>query len=138
MEQEPDSTVKHVNWYWPNCFVGEEDDDDGSEDSARGDSNISLHQLFRWNGTEYYTVFDLLITVTNSVEDKGNRTDCTLLENEHISSSDINDSVSQLPSKPWIGGDAKSGVSDGTGVAGTFKRNMGLLLMGIGVATVTC
>lgn len=136
MEQEPDSTVKHVNWYWPNCFVGE--DDDGDEDSARGDSNISLHQYFRWNGTEYFTVFDLPISVTNGIEDKDNRTDCAMLENKRISSSDVNASVSELPSQPWIGGDAKSGVSDGTGEgsAGMMRWNMCLLVTGIGLAVV--
>lgn len=137
MEQEPDSTVKHVNWYWPDCFAGEgDDDDDGDEDSARGDSNISFHQFFRWNGTEYYTVFDLPISVTNGIEDRGNRTDCALLENKRLSSSDVNASVSELPSKPWIGGDAKSGVSDGSGAAAMVSWNVSMLLMGMVLAVL--
>ncbi|KAK2766878.1 hypothetical protein FQN54_006192 [Arachnomyces sp. PD_36] len=138
MEQEPDSTVKHINWYWPDCFVGEDDDGDDDDDSARGDTNISLHQYFRWNGTEYFTVFDLPISVTNSIEDKGNRTDCSMLENERLSSSDVNASVSKLPSKPWIGGDAQSGVAagEGEGGAGMVKWNMGLLVVGASLAFV--
>lgn len=37
-DQEPDSTVKHVNWIWPSCLVG----DGGSSDSTRrGDYNVS-------------------------------------------------------------------------------------------------
>jgi hypothetical protein len=54
--------VKHVNWVWPECFVG-----NGDSGSDRGDYNISMHQSFRWNGTDYYTVFDLPIAITNSI-----------------------------------------------------------------------
>lgn len=136
MEQEPESTVKHVNWYWPECFSGEDDDGDNDEDSARGDSNISLHQYFRWNGTEYFTVFDLPISVANGIENRGNRTDCGMLENERLSSSKVNASVSELPSQPWIGGDVKSGVSDGSGAAGMVRWNTGVLLMGLGLAVL--
>ena len=142
MEQEPNSTVKHVNWYWPDCFIREDtdddDDDDDNEGSARGETNISIHQSFRWNGTECYTVFDLPISVTNSIEDNGNRTDCASLENERLSSEDVVASVDELPSKPWIGGDAQSGVSDGSGegAAGMARWDLGLLVMGLGVAVV--
>lgn len=36
-DQEPGSTVKHVNWIWPSCLVGEGD----SGNSSRGDYNVS-------------------------------------------------------------------------------------------------
>lgn len=35
--QEPDGTVKHVDWIWPSCFVGNGD----STNSSRGDYNVS-------------------------------------------------------------------------------------------------
>ncbi len=38
MEQEPGSTVKHVNWVWPDCLVGNGPPGDNS--SARGLYNV--------------------------------------------------------------------------------------------------
>ena len=35
LEQEPGSTVKHVNWVWPDCLVG-----DGGSDGDRGNYNV--------------------------------------------------------------------------------------------------
>jgi hypothetical protein len=57
MLQEGDSTVKHVNWVWPDCLVGDGasngacGNDIGSiqncpEGSARGPYNVRLHPLF--------------------------------------------------------------------------------------------
>lgn len=37
MLQEPGSTVKHVDWVWPDCLVGDGDKKDGS---ARGVYNV--------------------------------------------------------------------------------------------------
>jgi len=34
--QEPGSTVKHVDWIWPSCFVGEGE----SKNSSRGEYNV--------------------------------------------------------------------------------------------------
>jgi hypothetical protein len=38
MAQEPGSTVKHVNWIWPDCLVG---DGEPEKDSDRGVYNVS-------------------------------------------------------------------------------------------------
>ena len=38
MLQEPGSTVKHVNWVWPDCLVG--DGDPKNDSSARGLYNV--------------------------------------------------------------------------------------------------
>jgi hypothetical protein len=38
MQQEPGSTVKHVNWVWPDCLVG--NGPPGNNDSARGLYNV--------------------------------------------------------------------------------------------------
>jgi hypothetical protein len=39
MEQEPGSTVKHINWVWPDCLVG--DGQPEGDDSDRGVYNVS-------------------------------------------------------------------------------------------------
>lgn len=71
--------------------------------SSDGTYNISMHQSFRWNDTDYYTVFDLPISVSNSISESSDRVDCALLENKmiNIESSDT------LPGQPWL----TSGVS---------------------------
>jgi hypothetical protein len=38
MQQEPGSTVKHVNWVWPDCLVG--NGPPGNNNSARGLYNV--------------------------------------------------------------------------------------------------
>lgn len=38
MQQEPGSTVKHVNWMWPDCLVGDGNPEDSN--SARGLYNV--------------------------------------------------------------------------------------------------
>ncbi|KAJ5836501.1 Mannosyltransferase 1 CMT1, partial [Penicillium robsamsonii] len=108
LDLEPSSTVKHVNWIWPECLVGDGSD---SEDSARGAYNISMHQSFRWNGTDYYTVFDLPISVTNSIPESNDRVDCDLLENKLLSAAEIGESSDSLPGQPWVEGGASTTVS---------------------------
>ena len=39
MLQEPGSTVKHVNWYWPDCLVGDGQPKDIND--VRGVYNVS-------------------------------------------------------------------------------------------------
>lgn len=39
MLQEPGSTVKHVNWFWPDCLVG--NGQPKNANSARGVYNVS-------------------------------------------------------------------------------------------------
>ncbi|PYI08030.1 hypothetical protein BO78DRAFT_340003, partial [Aspergillus sclerotiicarbonarius CBS 121057] len=98
LDLEPSSTVKHVNWIWPACFVGSGEDD---KDSARGDYNVSMHQSFRWEGTDYYTVFDLPISVSNSIGESDERVDCALLENEWVNWEVVAASNDSLPGQPW-------------------------------------
>ena len=100
LDLEPSSTVKHVNWIWPECLVG-----DGSDsNSARGAYNVSMHQAFRWNGTDYYTVFDLPISVTNSIPESDERVGCALLENKLLTAAEIDESSDTLPGQPWVEG----------------------------------
>lgn len=85
MLQELTSTVKHVNWAWPDCLVG--NGQPIALDSARGVYNVSIRQNFRLNGVEHYTIFDLPISVTNeignstSLTSDGIRPSCASLEN---------------------------------------------------------
>lgn len=64
MNQESGQTVKHINFEWPECLVG---DGNNVEGTARGDYNISIHQNYRLNGVDRYTIFNLPISVTNSI-----------------------------------------------------------------------
>ncbi|CAG7964712.1 unnamed protein product [Penicillium salamii] len=130
LDLEPSSTVKHVNWIWPECFVG---DGSGSKDSARGEYNISMHQAFRWNDTDYYTVFDLPISVTNSISSSDDRIDCDLLENKLLTAAEIDESSDTLPGQPWVEG-ASTTSSPGAAETGIgshfhagFKRIVGAM-----------
>ncbi|KAL8331558.1 hypothetical protein RB593_002133 [Gaeumannomyces tritici] len=79
MAQEPGSTVKHINWLWPNCLAGDGQPRDAG--SARGVYNISIRQNFRLNGQDHYTVFDLPISVTNRIDSGLDRPPCDELSN---------------------------------------------------------
>lgn len=82
MQQETSSTVKHVKWTWPSCLAG--DGQPTTEDSARGIYNISIRQNYRMNNTDYYTTFDLPISVTNSIDNATSRPDCESLNNPMV------------------------------------------------------
>ncbi|OGE56956.1 hypothetical protein PENARI_c002G03965 [Penicillium arizonense] len=134
---EPSSTVKHVNWIWPKCLVG--DGSDSKSDSDRGAYNISMHQSFRWNGTDYYTVFQLPISVTSSISDSDERVDCALLENEVLSVAEVDESSDSLPGQPWV-----DGVSTTDSSALPTQTGMGLRshsgsrrMAGIAIAATT-
>ncbi|KAF5616554.1 retinal short-chain dehydrogenase reductase [Fusarium sp. NRRL 52700] len=86
MAQEPGSTVKHINWVWPDCLVG---DGNPEGDSDRGVYNISIRQNFRLNGDGHYTIFDVPINVTNSIPEDGDRPSCDELSNDILSPEEI-------------------------------------------------
>lgn len=88
MQQEPGSTVKHVKWTWPSCLAG--DGQPTTADSPRGIYNISIHQNFRVNNTDYYTIFDLPISVTNSIDNSTARPNCDALNNPLLTPEQIN------------------------------------------------
>ncbi|KAJ5272609.1 Mannosyltransferase 1 CMT1 [Penicillium angulare] len=115
LDLEPSSTVKHVNWVWPRCFVGS-GDGDSSDGTARGAYNITMHQSFRWNDTDYYTVFNLPISVTNSISQSSDRVECDLLENEMVEAK--NDGSDSLPGQPWLEGGSSSTATE-SGAAAT-------------------
>ncbi|GKZ44866.1 hypothetical protein AbraIFM66951_007194 [Aspergillus brasiliensis] len=113
LDLEPSSTVKHVNWIWPACFVGS-----GGDKAPRGDYNVSVHQGFRWEGTDYYTVFELPVSVTNAIEESDERVDCTVLENEWLGWEVVRESNDSLPGQPWVKG-GNTTTSGGSGSSNT-------------------
>ncbi|KAL3480444.1 hypothetical protein BJX99DRAFT_254435 [Aspergillus californicus] len=130
LDLEPSSTVKHVNWIWPECFVGEGDDSD-DDDSARGNYNISMHQSFRLNGTDYYTVFDLPISVSNGIEERedGGRVECAVLENAYQPAV-VAASNGSLPEQPWVGDSGQVVVynqDDDNGAEGVRRGMFGVM-----------
>jgi hypothetical protein len=83
-----------------------------------------MHQSFRWNGTDYYTVFDLPISVTNSISESSERVDCTSLENKILSIAEVEESSDTLPGQPWVQVGASTETSTGSSASPT-KTNSG-------------
>jgi hypothetical protein len=132
LSQESGSTVKHVDLVWPDCLAGDGGADNGEcqaggdiEDcllgTARGPYNVSIHQTFRLNGTDFYTMFDLPIQVTNSIPEKSSfgadsdekvdRPLCAARNNRLLSPEVQSSSTTPIDVAPWIG--------DGGDVQGT-------------------
>ncbi|KAF2876700.1 hypothetical protein BDV95DRAFT_536524 [Massariosphaeria phaeospora] len=117
MNQEPGQTVKHINFEWPDCLVG--DGQDNIEDTARGDYNITIHQNFRLAGSDHYSIFNLPISVTNSIQQfpgasqlltkpppgplnaNGGRITCDLISNPLLDISELVASVNNPPGQPY-------------------------------------
>ena len=131
LQQEPGSTVKHVNFEWPLCLVGDGKDAQGT---ARGAYNISIHQSFRLNGSDFYTIFNLPISVTNNIDQfpganqlltqprpgplsaNGGRMACGMLENRVVGLDELVKSVRNPGQQPF-GADGKleTGSTGGSG-----------------------
>jgi len=111
MAMEPSSTVKHVNWIWPDCLVG---DGSPSGNSSRGLYNISIRQNFRLNGSDAYTIFDLPIKVTNSIPEESNRPSCDVLNNPLLSQEALIASANNFTRIAGTGIDT-GGKGDGLG-----------------------
>jgi hypothetical protein len=146
MQQEPSSTVKHVNWIWPDCLVGNGKPSDPS--SARGAYNvrgslppsrsranaylqISIRQNFRLNGTDMYTIFDLPIHVTNEISAKSTRPSCDALNNVLLDQSTLNASSNSFTR---IAGTAIETTGKGSGLGG--ERPEATAKDGLGAAAV--
>ncbi|KAI1434575.1 hypothetical protein GGR50DRAFT_391448 [Xylaria sp. CBS 124048] len=87
MLSEPGSTVKHVTWTWPDCLIG--DGKPTSSHSDRGNYNVSIRQSFRLNGDEHYTICDIPISVTNSIESSGTNPSCDSINNPLLTPDEI-------------------------------------------------
>ncbi|WZH40014.1 Wd40 repeat protein [Fusarium acuminatum] len=122
MAQEPGSTVKHVNWVWPDCLVGDGEPD---KDSDRGVYNISIRQNFRLNGDDYYTIFDVPISVTNSIPEDDDRPSCDELSNELLSPEEIDVETANEVGVLFAPGDATElDASDKDSKGSVFGPNM--------------
>lgn len=130
MAQESGSTVKHVNWVWPDCLVGNGQPDD--DDSDRGAYNvcsicqvhdigaehngqISIRQNFRLNGDDHYTIFDVPISVTNSIESSDKRPSCDVLTNKILSPEEIDEEAANSVGVLFAPGDATKVDVSGNG-----------------------
>lgn len=105
LNQEEGSTVKHVNWVWPDCLVGDGPPDEDDDDTDRGSYNVSrpgkvsivrangeqitIRQNFRLNDEDHYTILDVPIAVTNSIEASDERPSCDDLDNALLSPEEI-------------------------------------------------
>jgi uncharacterized membrane protein YgcG len=115
MSQELGQTVKHINFEWPECLVGDGQDTQGTQ---RGEYNISIHQNYRLNGVERYSIFNLPISVTNSINRfpgagqlstkpipgplsaNGGRVNCASIENPMMDFATLVQSVNNPPGQP--------------------------------------
>jgi hypothetical protein len=115
MSQELGQTVKHINFEWPECLVGDGQDTQGT---MRGEYNISIHQNYRLNGNNRYTIFNLPISVTNSISRfpgagqlqtkpipgplsaNGGRMNCASIENPMMDFASLVMSVNNPPGQP--------------------------------------
>jgi hypothetical protein len=162
MQQEPGSTVKHVNWVWPDCLVG--NGPPANNNSARGLYNvrvnsgscdgmkadqqqISIRQNFRLNGSDEYTIFDLPIHVTNSIPAQSDRPSCASLNNTLLNQSFLANSANnftRIAGTPIEGngnsgsglGPPKPGANPGNGLggAGMLDWSTGVHVLWIGAA----
>ncbi|KAF2478205.1 uncharacterized protein BDR25DRAFT_276031 [Lindgomyces ingoldianus] len=117
MDQESGQTVKHINFEWPDCLVGDGKEDIGT--TARGEYNISIHQNFRLNGSDHYSIFNLPISVTNSISQfpgagqlltkpppgplnaNGGRMSCEMISNRLRNITELVNSVNNPPGQPY-------------------------------------
>jgi hypothetical protein len=114
----------------PDCLVGNGQD---TANSARGIYNISIHQNFRLNNTNYYTISSLPISVTNSIPEtpssssfqtkpapgpslaNSKRVSCNALQNLLIQWDTIMNSTKTPPTQPYLGGPVQMGGGGGGG-----------------------
>lgn len=127
MAQEPKSTVKHVDWMWPDCLVG--DGQPRTADSARGVYNISIRQNYRLNGEDHYTIFDMPISVTNSISSVDGRPSCDSLNNPLLSPEQVNMTGANSVPVMFAPGDSTviqtKGFADGLGAGSTLSWRSG-------------
>ncbi|KAL2154782.1 hypothetical protein VTH82DRAFT_3458 [Thermothelomyces myriococcoides] len=128
MFQEPGSTVKHVKWTWPDCLVGDGKPEQGLGDTDRGFYNISIRQSFRLNGEDHYTVFDLPISVTNSIPPSVLRPSCDSLDNPLLDPEQILESADTSVPVMFAPGDATKVETSANGATG---RKPGISWIGL-------
>lgn len=136
MLSEPGSTVKHVKWTWPDCLIGDGKPD--SSDSDRGDYNISIRQSFRLNGEDHYTIFDVPISVTNSIQFVGNNPACDSVDNPLLTPEEIDAETANSVGVLFAPGDAtviEQSTGDGLG-SGARSTTFGWGSVAVGLLTI--
>ncbi|KAI1263065.1 hypothetical protein F5Y18DRAFT_141377 [Xylariaceae sp. FL1019] len=130
---EPGSTVKHVRWTWPQCLIG----DGKSDNNDRGDYNISIRQNFRLNDEEHYTVFDLPISVTNTINFVGNNVDCDSINNPLLAPGEIDYNETNTVGVLFAPSDATV-VQQTTGQGTALRPGWGSVVAGLSTAAAIC
>jgi len=130
MQQESGSTVKHVNWVWPDCLVG--NGAPTGTNSSRGAYNISIRQNFKLNGTDKYTIFDLPIEVTNEISAANDRPSCDALNNPLLSEEALNASANSFTRIAGSGIETKGSGTGGLGEGNTLDWRSGSHWLWIG------
>lgn len=95
-----------------------------------------MHQAFRWNGTEFYTVFDLPISVTNSISESDERVDCGLLENEIMKGGQGDEGMSA--GEPWLGANASTTQTSVSATSTSLGTGVGVQRKAVLVGIVFC
>lgn len=104
---------------------------------------ISIRQNYRLNGVDHYTIFDLPISITNSIEPIAGRPRCDMLDNRMLAPEQINmpaangigvlfapgdGTVVQTKTRSGIGGGRpQAGPGDGLGSGGVRSWRSGAL-----------
>jgi hypothetical protein len=86
---------------------------------------ISIRQNFRLNGDDYYTIFDVPISVTNSIPEDDDRPSCDELSNELLSPEEIDVETANEVGVLFAPGDATElDASDKDSKGSVFGPNM--------------
>lgn len=81
---------------------------------------ISIRQNFRYQGDDYYTIFDVPISVNNSIPESDDRPSCDDLSNEILSPEDIDVEGANGVGVLFAPGDATElDINGGEGSAGS-------------------
>jgi hypothetical protein len=81
---------------------------------------ISIRQNFRYQGDDYYTIFDVPISVNNSIPESDDRPSCDELSNEILAPEDIDVEGANKVGVLFAPGDATElDINGGEGSAGS-------------------
>jgi hypothetical protein len=105
------------------------------------DAQISIRQNFRLNGKDYYTIFDLPISVTNSIPKNDSRPSCDALNNPMLTPEEIRASANTSVPAMFAPGDATTvQTTSGQGLgnaAASWRTGMScMVLAGVVAALV--
>lgn len=103
----------------------------------RAATQISIRQSFRLNGQDHYTIFDLPISVTNSIPASENRTSCDALNNPLLAPEQVRASGDAAVPVMFAPGDATSVQTTNSNGAASWRGGLGWLgLAGVAAALV--